>query len=87
MRRRAKQRRKAIKGHSVVLYVPCGSHNTDHKSLAPKIMATHTQTHARELDRDYKYLCTHGRRYERAHSKRCTQKTPKCADRHLALTH
>lgn len=46
MKGRTKQRRKAIKGPSVVLYVPCGSHNnTDHKSSTPKIMATNTNTH------------------------------------------
>lgn len=40
MKRGTKQRRRAIKGYSVVLRVPCGGHNIDHKSLTPSTMAT-----------------------------------------------
>lgn len=49
MKQSTKQRGKPIKGHSVVLYVPCGSHNTHHKSSTPTIMAANSHTHTHKL--------------------------------------
>lgn len=70
MTHRTTQRTKAIKGHSIVLFVPSGSHNADHKSSTPPPPPSRyqPQTFTQQLEHKYSYLWMHRRPQTHTHT-------------------